>query len=132
MRPTENIELKKYFKKVFENQEFETTFQDETYIWDGGNGEVIYMDYVFKYYIKIDEVLGKGDLAVAMFNVIITDIQKGGEDYMYEWVADEYDENVWYIGELGNVMHEETFRYYPISIYLTFYGEEEYKNLRSK
>ena len=132
MRPTENIELKKYFKKVFENQEFETSFQDETYIWDGDYDEVVYIDYVFKYYIKIDEVLGKGDLAVAMFNVIITDIQKGGEDYMYEWVADEYDENTWYIGELGNIMHEETFRYYPISIYLTFYGEKEYKNLRSE
>lgn len=129
MRPTENIELKKYFKKVFENQEFESSFDDEIFAWNGDVDEPEYEKYVFKYYMEVGKVLGESTKAVASINVIITDIIKDGEDYYYDWVENNFSEGMWYIAELGNMMHEEIFRYYPIPIYLTFYGEEEYDNL---
>lgn len=127
MRPTENIELKKYFKKVFENQEFETSFEDDVTSWD--DEEEVYEDYTYKYYMEVGKVLGEGTKTVASINVIITEITVDGEDMMFVWKEDDYADNVWYIAELGNMMYEETFRYYPISIYLTFYGYDEYENL---
>lgn len=131
MRPTENIELKKYFKKVFENQEFETSFQDKDIEYNHEEDllEEVYEEYTFKYYMEVGKVLGGGTKTVASINVIITEFTVDGEDKMFVWKEDEYAENVWYIAELGNMMHEETFRYYPISIYLTFYGYDEYENL---
>lgn len=124
----ENIKLKNHLKKVFENEDFETTFQDEVTSWDGDE-ITVYEEYSFKYYMEVGKVLGKGDLSIAIINVILTEMKRDEEDFMYDWAEDQYDENTWYINHLDNVMYEETFKYYPISIYLNFYNYDEYENL---
>ena len=119
MKIEENIKLKKHLKKVFENEDFETTFQDEETSWDGDE-ITIYEEYRFKYYMEVGKVLGRTELAVATINVILTEIKRDGEDFMYDWAEDQYDENTWYINQLDNTMYEEMFKYYPISIHLNF------------
>lgn len=127
MKIEENIKLKNHLKKVFENEDFETTFQDEvTLFYDD---ETVYEEYTFKYYMEVGKVLGKGDLSIAIINVILTEIKRDEEDFMYDWAEDQYDENTWYINQLDNTMHEEMFKYYPISIHLNFYSYDEYENL---
>lgn len=128
MKIEENIKLKKHLKKVFENEDFETTFQDEETSWDGDE-ITIYEEYRFKYYMEVGKVLGRTELAVATINVILTEIKRDGEDFMYDWAEDQYDENTWYINQLDNTMYEEMFKYYPISIHLNFYSYDEYENL---
>jgi len=128
MKIEENIKLKKHLKKVFENEDFETSFQDEVTSWDGDE-ITIYEEYRFKYYMEVGKVLGRTELAVATINVILTEIKRDGEDFMYDWAEDQYDENTWYINQLDNTMYEEMFKYYPISIHLNFYSYDEYDNL---
>ncbi len=124
----ENIKLKNHLKKVFENEDFETTFQDEVTSWDGDE-ITVYEEYSFKYYMEVGKVLGKGDLSIAIINVILTEMKRDEEDFMYDWAEDQYDENTWYINHLDNTIHEEMFKYYPISIHLNFYSYDEYENL---
>jgi len=133
MKVEENIKLKNLLKGMFENQEFETTFQDEVISWNDeeDNLENIYEDYTFKYYMEVGKVLGEGTKTVAGINVIITDFTLDGEDVILGWKEIGYSENVWYILELDKTIYEEKMKDIPISIYLTFYSQEEYDNLPS-
>ncbi len=121
----ENLKLKHFLKGMFENQEFETTYRDEVTSWN--DDEPVYEDYTFKYYMEVGEVVGEDDMAVASINVIITDFTLDGEDVMGGWKEIGYNEKVWYILELDNIIYEEMMKDIPISIYPTFYAEDEYK-----
>jgi hypothetical protein len=123
----ENLKIKNTLKKLYENQEFETSFEDDVTSWN--DNETIYEKYDFKYYMEVGKVLGEGDKTVASINVIITDIQKDGDDYYYDWVESDYSEFDWYIQHLERVLIEDMVTDFPISIYLTFYGYDEYDNL---
>jgi hypothetical protein len=126
MKIEENIKIKKLLINMFENQEFETTYQDEVTSW---NEENFYEDYVFKYYIEVGKVLGEGTMTVASINIIITEFTVDGEDRMLVWKEDNYDEHVWYIVTLENEIYEDKLKDIPISTYLTSYAEDEYENL---
>jgi hypothetical protein len=126
MKIEENIKIKKLLINMFENQEFETTYQDEVTSW---NEENFYEDYVFKYYIEVGKVLGEGTMTVASINIIITEFTVDGEDRMLVWKEDNYDEHVWYIVTLENEIYEDKLKDIPISTYLTCYAEDEYDNL---
>jgi hypothetical protein len=126
MKIEENIKIKKLLINMFENQEFETTYQDEVTSW---NEENFYEDYVFKYYIEVGKVLGEGTMTVASINIIITEFTVDGEDKMLIWKEDNYDEHVWYIVTLENEIYEDKLKDIPISTYLTCYAKDEYENL---
>jgi len=123
----ENLKIKNTLKKLYENQEFETSFEDDVTSWN--DNETIYEEYVFRYYMEVGKVLGEGDKTVASINVIITDIQKDGDDYYYDWVENDYNEFEWYIARLYDLLIEDMATDFPISIHLTFYGYDEYDNL---
>lgn len=124
----ENLKIKNTLKKLYENQEFESSFEDEVTSWD--DNETIYEEYVFRYFMEVGKVLGEGDRTVASINVIITDIQKDGDDFYYDWAENaDYREWIWYIERLHDMLKEEMTNDFPISIYLTFYGYDEYENL---
>ena len=123
----ENLKIKNTLKKLYENQEFESSFEDDVTSWNDYG--TVYEEYVFKYYFKIGKVLGEGDKTVASINVIITDIEKDGDDYYYDWVENNYYEMIWYIERLEKMLIEDMSTDFPISIYLTFYGYDEYENL---
>jgi hypothetical protein len=127
MNIEENIKIKNLLKGMFENQEFETTYQDEVTSWN--DEEEIYEEYTFKYYMEVGKVLGEGTMTVAGINVIITDITRDGDDFYYVWEEEGYDEYTWYIISLENEIYEDKLKDIPISIYLTCYAEDEYKNL---
>jgi len=129
MNIEENIKIKNLLKGMFENQEFESSFDDEIFAWNGDVDEPEYEKYALKYYMEVGKVLGEGTKTVASINVIITDIIKDGEDYYYDWEEIGYNEDVWYINTLENEIYEDKLKDIPISIYLTFYGQEEYDNL---
>ena len=126
MKIEENIKIKKLLINMFENQEFETTYQDEVTSW---NEENFYEDYVFKYYIEVGKVLGEGTMTVASINIIITEFTVDGEDRMLVWKEDNYDEHLWYIVTLENEIYEDKLKDIPISTYLTCYAKDEYENL---
>ncbi len=129
MNIEENIKIKNLLKGMFENQEFETTFQDDVTSWD--DEEEVYEEYTFKYYMEVGRVLGEGTKTVAGINVIITDFTLDGEDVILGWKEINYSEDVWYINTLDEKIYEEKMKDIPISIYLTFYSQEEYDNLPS-
>ena len=79
--------------------------------------------------MEVGKVLGEGTKTVASINVIITEFTVDGEDKMFVWKEDDYTENVWYIVRLENEIYEDKLKDIPISIYLTCYAEDEYKNL---
>jgi len=123
----ENLKIKNTLKKLYENQEFESSFEDEVNSWN--DNEIVYEEYVFRYFMKVGKVLGEGDRTVAGINVIISDIQKDDDDYYYDWVENEYSEFKWYITHLHDMLIEDMATDFPISIHLTFYGYDEYENL---
>ena len=127
MNIEENIKIKNLLKGLFENQEFETTFQDEVTSWN--DEEEIYEEYTFKYYMEVGKVLGEGTMTVAGINIIITEFTNDGEDKMFVWKEEGYDEYAWYIVSLENEIYEDKLKVIPISTYLTCYAEDEYKNL---
>jgi hypothetical protein len=129
MKIEENIKIKNLLKGLFEKQEFETTYQDEVTSWN--DEEEVYEEYTFKYYMEVGKVLGEGTKTVASINVIITEFTNDGEDKMLVWKEDDYSENVWYIRSLEDKIYEDKLKDIPISIYLTFYSQEEYDNLPS-
>jgi len=133
MKVEENIKIKNLLKGLFENQEFETIYQDEVISWNDeeDNLEDIYEDYTFKYYMEVGKVLGEGTKTVAGINVIITEFTVDGEDVILGWKEINYSEDVWYINTLDEKIYEEKMKDIPISIYLTFYSKEEYDNLPS-
>jgi hypothetical protein len=126
MNIEENIKIKNLLKGMFENQEFETTYQDEVTSW---NEENFYEEYTFKYYMEVGKVLGEGTMTVASINIIITEFTNDGEDKMLVWKEEGYDEYAWYIVSLENEIYEDKLKDIPISTYLTCYAEDEYKNL---
>lgn len=123
----ENLKIKNTLKKLYENQEFESSFEDDVTSWD--DNETIYEEYVFRYFMEVGKVLGEEDRTVASINVIITDIQKDGDDFYYDWAESDYSEYTWYIEQLENMLNKEMSTDIPISIYLIFYGYDEYENL---
>lgn len=123
----ENLKIKRLLKKTLENKEFESSFEDEVTSWN--DDETIYEEYSFKYFMEVGKVLGKGPKTVASVNVIITDIERDGDDYYYDWVNSGYDEHAWYINKLEDIVIEEMFSNFPFYIYPTFYGYDEYENL---
>jgi hypothetical protein len=127
MNIEENIKIKNLLKGMFENQEFETTYQDEVTSWN--DEEEIYEEYTFKYYMEVGKVLGEGTMTVASINIIITEFTNDGEDKMLVWKEEGYDEYAWYIVSLENEIYEDKLKDIPISTYLTCYAEDEYKNL---
>ena len=127
MNIEENIKIKNILKGLFENQEFESSFEDEVTSWN--DEEEYYEEYVFKYYMEVGKVLGEGTKTVASINVIITEFTNDGEDKMFVWKEEGYDEYAWYIVSLENEIYEDKLKDIPISIYLTCYAEDEYKNL---
>jgi len=129
MKIEENIKIKNLLKGLFENQEFETTYQDDVTSWD--DEEEVYEEYTFKYYMEVGKVLGEGTKTVASINVIITEFTNDGEDKMLVWKEENYDEHAWYIQHLDSQIYEDKLKDIPISIYLTFYSQEEYDNLPS-
>jgi len=122
----ENLKIKRILKKTFENKTYESSFEDEVNSWN--DNEIIYEEYVFKYYIEVGKVFGKGLNTVASINVVITDIQRDGDDYYYDWVESDYSEPSWYIRELSGILSSK-LSMFPFSIYPTFYGYDEYENL---
>ena len=123
----ENLKIKNTLKKLYENQEFENSFEDDVTSWD--DNETVYEEYVFKYYMEVGKVLGEGTKTVASINVIITEFTNDGEDKMFVWKEEGYDEYAWYIVSLENEIYEDKLKVIPISIYLTCYAEDEYDNL---
>jgi len=121
----ENLKIKKLLKKTFENKDFESSFEDDVTSWD--DNETIYEEYSFKYYMEVERVLGEGSKAVASIDVIVTDITRDGDDFYYDWVENKYDERTWYIEHLERMLFEDMVSDFPFSIYLTFYGYDEYK-----
>ena len=79
--------------------------------------------------MEVGKVLGEGTMTVAGINVIITEFTNDGEDKMFVWKEEGYDEYAWYIVRLENEIYEDKLKDIPISIYLTCYDEDEYKNL---
>jgi hypothetical protein len=124
----ENLKIKNTLKKLYENQEFESSFEDAVTGWN--DNETINEEYVFRYFMEVGKVLGEEDRTVASINVIITDIQKDDDDYYYDWADNnDYSEYTWYIDVLKKTLTEEMNTDFPISTYLTFYGYDEYDNL---
>jgi hypothetical protein len=121
----ENLKIKQILKRTFENKMYESSFEDEVNRW----GEIDYEEYKFKYYIEVGKVIGKGGNTVAGINVVITDIQRDGDDYYYDWADANYSENAWYIDKLSDILYDEMLPMYPFSVYPTFYGYDEYENL---
>jgi hypothetical protein len=118
--------IKEILKRTLENKTYESSFEDEVDSW---GGESDYEEYSFKYYIEIGKVVGKGGDTVAGINVVITDIDRDGDDYYYDWVESDYSENTWYIDKLSDIVYNEILSMYPFSIVPTFYGYDEYDNL---
>jgi hypothetical protein len=119
--------IKEILKRTLENKTYESSFEDEVTGW---GGESDYDEYTFKYYIEIGKVVGKGGDTVAGINVVITDIDKDGDDYYYDWSEiRNYSEYTWYINRLADIVYDEILSMYPFSIYPTFYGYDEYDNL---
>jgi len=127
MNIEENIKIKNILKGMFENQEFESSFEDEVTSWN--DEEEYYEEYTFKYYMEVGKVLGEGTMTVASINIIITEFTNDGEDKMFVWKEEGYDEYAWYIVSLENEIYEDKLKDIPISTYLTCYAEDEYKNL---
>jgi hypothetical protein len=128
MKIEENLKIKNVLKNIYEGQEFETSFEDEQYDFTVSD-EPTLVNYVFKYYFKIKEVFGDDDSAVATLDVIITDFTVDGVDMMPGWKEIGYNQDVWYIRNVEEKIHEEISGYIPVSIYLNFYSEDELKNL---
>jgi hypothetical protein len=109
MKIEENIKIKKLLINLFENQEFETSFEDDVTSWIGNDEEELYEEYTFKYYMEVGKVLGEGTKTVASINIIITEFTVDGEDRMLVWKEDNYDEHVWYIVTLENEIYVNSF-----------------------
>jgi hypothetical protein len=124
---SQNLKVKKLLQNLLENKDFEMSFEDEEYVYALGADyeELVYTPYDFKFRMVVKDVYGEGSNTIAKIDVIIDDIQKDNEDFYDEWVSDGYNEDVWYIEELGGKIEEEIFEDLPISIYLTFNGYDE-------
>ena len=112
----ENEKLKNLLKHLYEGKEFHTSFEDEV--------------YSFTYKFKVKKVYGKDSDAVASVDLIITDFQKDGDDFMWQWDEDRgiYNHGIWYIVELEERVGGEMMKDVPISIHLTIWSIDEYED----
>jgi hypothetical protein len=122
----QNIKIKQILKRTLENKTYKSSFEDEVTNW---GEESDYEEYTFNYYIEVGKVVGKGGDTVARINVVITDIDRDGDDYYYDWYDSYHSENVWYIDKLSRILYNETLSMYPFTIGPTFYGYDEYADL---
>jgi hypothetical protein len=118
-----NTKLVNTLKRLYENQEFSTTFEDEIISWNEPDTEYI-EEWEIKYYLILREVLGTGLNAIATFDVIITDIIVDGDDMYHRWEDDDFDENEWYIQKVERDLYETIGSEFPLSIYFNFLPEE--------
>lgn len=124
----ENIKLKRLLKHLYEGKEFHTSFEDEVYSWNGDDQVFDYEEYSFTYKFKVKKVLGEGDKSIAQLDLIITDFQRDGDDMMYSWAEDDFNEGIWYIVELEERVGGEMMKDVPISIHLTIWSIDEYED----
>lgn len=120
----ENIKLKRFIKNLFENKDYELTFEDEITSWD--YSDVIVDEYTFKYNLIVESVCTyKNNVTVGFIKVIINDIIKEGDDYYHNWKKEGYKDYPWYIQKFESSLYEETLKLIPIDFHLTFYGFDE-------
>ena len=126
----ENEKLKNLLKHIYEGKEFHTSFEDEVYSWNGDDQVFDYEEYSFTYKFKVKKVYGKDSDAVASVDLIITDFQKDGDDFMWQWDDDRdiYNHGIWYIEELEERVGGEMMKDVPISIHLTIWSIDEYED----
>ena len=124
----ENEKLKRLLKHLYEDKEFHTSFEDEVYSWNGDDDVLDYEEYSFTYKFEVNKVYGEGNRAVAAINLIITDIDRDGEDFYWQWAEDDYNDRIWYIQELEDRVSEEMMKDVPISIHLTIWSIDEYED----
>lgn len=126
----ENEKLKNLLKHIYEGKEFHTSFEDEVYSWNGDDQVWDYEEYSFTYKFKVKKVYGKDSDAVASVDLIITDFQKDGDDFMWQWDDDRdiYNHGIWYIEELEERVGGEMMKDVPISIHLTIWSIDEYED----
>lgn len=124
----ENEKLKNLLKHLYEGKEFHTSFEDEVYSWNGDDDVLVYEEYSFTYKFKVKYVTGKDSDAVASVDLIITDFQRDGDDFMWQWAEDDYNDGIWYINELEERVSEEMMKDVPISIHLTIWSIDEYED----
>ena len=126
----ENEKLKNLLKHIYEGKEFHTSFEDEVYAWDGDDQVFDYEEYSFTYKFKVKKVYGKDSDAVASVDLIITDFQRDGDDFMWQWDEDRdiYNHGIWYIAELEERVGGEMMKDVPISIHLTIWSIDEYED----
>ena len=124
----ENIKLKNLLKHLYEGKEFHTSFEDEVYSWNGDDQVFDYEEYSFTYKFKVKKVYGKDSDAVTSVDLIITDFQRDGDDFMWQWDEDDYNDGIWYINKLEERVGGEMMKDVPISIHLTIWSIDEYED----
>jgi hypothetical protein len=124
----ENLKIKNTLKKLYENQEFESSFEDEVISWNETD-EVYIEEWEIKYYLILNQVLGNGSNAIVNFDVIVTDIIVDGDSRYYIWEESDYYQDEWYISKVEKDLYDTIGTDFPLSFYFTFYGEDEYNNL---
>jgi hypothetical protein len=117
-----NTKLVNTLKRLYENQEFSTTFEEEVYSWN--SDETFTEDWDIRYYLKLNQILGTGSDTIVSFDVIITDIIIDGDGRYDKWEFDNFDENEWYIQKVERDLYETIGSEFPLSIYFNFLPEE--------
>ena len=118
-----NQKLTSLLKKLFENKDFESSFEDAVTSWN--DNETIYEEYNFKFHVVVETVLGVGTRAVGSIDIIIDDILLDGESVYLGWAEIGYNDNVWYIEELNSKFYDDHLKYLPFSVYTNVYGYDE-------
>ena len=122
--------LATFLKKLYEDKEFSTTFQDEIYSWNNDDYETTTEDWEIVYYLKLNQLLGEGTNAIASFDVIITDIIIDDDHNRLDvWADRDYDQYAWFIETVREDLYDNIVNDFPISFYFDFYTEEEYQNI---
>jgi len=120
-------------KRLYEGQEYSTTFEDEVSSWDDmRSGDGYIEEWEIRYYLKLNQVLGEGLKAIVSFDVIITDIIVDGDSRYYIWEEADYYQDEWYLLKVEKDLYNTIGNDFPLSFYFNFYGEEEYNNLPSE
>ena len=108
-------------KRLYEDQTFSTTFQDEVYSWNSDEVDII--DWEILYQLKLNQILGKGADAIVTFDVIITDIILDGDSRYDMWEEKDFEEDAWFIDLVRNDLYETIGSDFPLSFYFTFLPE---------
>ena len=126
-----NQKLANTLKKIYEDKEFSTSFQDEVYSnWNGDNYETTTEEWEIVYYLKLSQLVGDATNSIASFDVIITDIIIDGDHNRLDvWVDRDYDQYAWFIETVREDLYDTIGNSFPISLYFDFYTNEEYQNM---